>query len=98
MWNYSEYLQTHSDKRDAYLQSIDIGQNVWMTQGLHSLESSLGQLCLLLCPLSQLVHEHRHRLSGGLTEQLEAQLATYHTKHQILLYYVLVIGIIKKKS
>lgn len=38
-----------------------------MTQGLHPLEGSLGQLALLLGALSHLVHKHRHRLSVGLS-------------------------------
>lgn len=55
---------------NTHLQSIHISQDVGVTQGLHPLESSLGELGLLLCSLRELVEKHRHRLSVGLRTQI----------------------------
>lgn len=61
---------------DTYLQSVKISQDVGVTQGLHTFEGCLGQLGLLLCPLCNLVHKDRHRLSIGLRRQMGLKLVS----------------------
>lgn len=72
---YRVYLMLHPHK-DTYLQSVKISQDVGVTQGLHTFEGCLGQLGLLLCPLCNLVHKNRHRLSIGLRTQMGLKLVS----------------------
>lgn len=61
---------------NTYLQSVEISQDVGVTQGLHTFEGCFGQLGLLLCPLCNLVHKDRHRLSIGLRTQMGLKLVS----------------------
>lgn len=52
----------------AYLQAIDVGEDVGVPEGLQVLEGCLGDLRLLLRVGLYVVHEQGHLLTCGLKE------------------------------